>query len=156
MISKNKFMLRAIELSISSANGTGGPFGCVIVKDDKIIAEGSNKVTFSNDPTAHAEIVAIREACKKLNTFNLSGCDLYASCEPCPMCLSAIYWSHVDNIFYANTREDAKKINFDDSLIYSEISKKNEDRKIPIKQILRDEALEAFEIWDKKTDKIEY
>ena len=156
MISKNKFMLKAIELSISSANGTGGPFGCVIVKDDKIIAEGLNKVTFSNDPTAHAEIVAIREACKKLNTFNLSGCDLYASCEPCPMCLSAIYWSHVDNIFYANTREDAKKINFDDSLIYSEISKKNEDRKIPIKQMLRDEALKAFEIWDKKTDKIEY
>ena len=156
MTSKNNFMLRAIELSINSANGTGGPFGCVIVKDDKIIAEGSNKVTFSNDPTAHAEIVAIREACKKLNTFNLSGCDLYASCEPCPMCLSAIYWSHVDNIFYANTREDAKKIKFDDSLIYSEISKKNEDRKIPIKQIFRDEALKAFEIWDKKTDKIEY
>jgi len=115
-----------------------------------------NKVTFSNDPTAHAEIVAIREACKKLNTFNLSGCDLYASCEPCPMCLSAIYWSHVDNIFYANTREDAKKISFDDSLIYSEISKKNEDRKIPTKQMLRDEALKAFEIWSKKTDKIEY
>ena len=156
MISKNKFMLRAIELSISSAKDTGGPFGCVMVKDDKIIAEGSNKVTFSNDPTAHAEIVTIREACKKLNTFNLSGCDLYASCEPCPMCLSAIYWSHVDNIFYANTREDAKKINFDDSLIYSEISKKNEDRKIPIKQMLRDEALKAFEIWNKKTDKIEY
>ena len=156
MTSKNNFMLRAIELSINSANETGGPFGCVIVKEDKIIAEGFNKVTFSNDPTAHAEIVAIREACKKLNTFNLSGCDLYASCEPCPMCLSAIYWSHVDNIFYANTREDAKKINFDDSLIYSEISKKNEDRKIPIKQILIDEALEAFEIWDKKTDKIEY
>jgi len=156
MISKNKFMLRAIELSISSAKDTGGPFGCVIVKDDKIIAEGSNKVTFSNDPTAHAEIVAIREACKKLNTFNLSGCDLYASCEPCPTCLSAIYWSHVDNIFYANTREDAKKINFDDSLIYSEISKKNEDRKIPIKQMLRDEALKAFEIWNKKTDKVEY
>ena len=156
MISKNKFMLRAIELSISSANGTGGPFGCVIVKDEKIIAEGSNKVTFSNDPTAHAEIVAIREACKKLNTFNLSGCDLYASCEPCPMCLSAIYWSHVGNIFYANTREDAKKINFDDSLIYSEILKKNEDRKIPIKQMLRNEALKAFEIWDKKVDKIKY
>ena len=155
-MSKNKFMLRAIELSISSAKDTGGPFGCVMVKDDKIIAEGSNKVTFSNDPTAHAEIVAIREACKKLNTFNLSGCDLYASCEPCPMCLSAIYWSHIDNIFYANTREDAKKINFDDSLIYSEISKKNEDRKIPIKQMLRDEALKAFEIWNKKTDKIEY
>ena len=156
MTSKNNFMLRAIELSIDSANGAGGPFGCVIVKNDKIIGEGSNKVTFSNDPTAHAEIVAIRAACKKINTFILSGCDLYASCEPCPMCLSAIYWARVDNIYYANTRNDAKKINFDDSLIYSEISKKNEDRKIPIKQMLRDEALKAFEIWDKKTDKIEY
>ena len=156
MTTKNKFMIRAIELSISSANGSGGPFGCVIVKDEKIIAEGSNKVTFSNDPTAHAEIVAIREACRKLNTFNLSGCDIYASCEPCPMCLSAIYWSHIDNIYYANTRDDAKKINFDDSLIYSEFSKKMEDRKIPIKQMLRDEALKAFEIWDKKKDKIEY
>ena len=156
MTIKNKFMIRAIELSISSANGLGGPFGCVIVKDEKIIAEGSNKVTFSNDPTAHAEIVAIREACRKLNIFNLSGCDIYTSCEPCPMCLSAIYWSHIDNIYYANTREDAKKINFDDSLIYSEFSKKMEDRKIPIKQMLRDEALKAFEIWDKKKDKIEY
>ena len=156
MTSKNNFMLRAIELSIDSANGAGGPFGCVIVKDDKIIGEGSNKVTFSNDPTAHAEIVAIRAACKKINTFILSGCDLYASCEPCPMCLSAIYWARVDNIYYANTRNDAKRINFDDSLIYSEISKKNEDRKIPIKQMLRDEALKAFEIWNKKTDKIEY
>ena len=156
MESINKFMLRAIELSIKSANGSGGPFGCVVVKDNKIIAEGSNKVTFSNDPTAHAEIVAIREACKKLNTFNLSGCDIYASCEPCPMCLSAIYWSHIDNIYYANTRDDAKKINFDDSMIYSEFSKKIEDRKIPIKQMLRDEALEAFDVWDKKTDKIEY
>ena len=125
MASKNNFMLRAIELSINSANGIGGPFGCVIVKDDKIVAEGSNKVTFSNDPTAHAEIVAIREACKKLNTFNLLGCDLYASCEPCPMCLSAIYWSHVDNIFYANTREDAHKIDFLDPIIYKELQKKN-------------------------------
>ena len=156
MTSKNNFMLRAIELSIKSANGTGGPFGCVIVKEDKIIAEGFNKVTFSNDPTAHAEIVAIREACKKLNTFNLSGCDIYTSCEPCPMCLSAIYWSRINTIYFANTREDAKKINFDDSMIYSEFSKKIEDRKIPIKQILRDEALKAFEIWDKKIDKIEY
>ena len=156
MTSKNNFMLRAIELSINSANSTGGPFGCVIVKDNKIIGEGSNKVTFSNDPTAHAEIVAIRAACKKINIFNLAGCDLYASCEPCPMCLSAIYWARVDNIYYANTRNDAKKINFDDSLIYSEISKKIEDRKIPLKQMLRDEALKAFEIWDKKTDKIEY
>ena len=156
MTIKNKFMVRAIELSINSANSSGGPFGCVIAKGEKIIAEGSNKVTLTNDPTAHAEIVAIREACKKLNIFNLSGCDIYASCEPCPMCLSAIYWSHIDNIYYANTRDDAKKINFDDSMIYSEFSKKIEDRKIPIKQILRDEALKAFEIWDKKKDKIEY
>ena len=156
MTLKNNFMLRAIELSINSAHNAGGPFGCVIVKNNKIIAEGSNKVTSSNDPTAHAEIVAIRDACQKLNTFNLSGSDLYSSCEPCPMCLSAIYWSHIDNIFYANTREDAKKINFDDSFIYSEFSKKIEDRKIPIKQMLRDEALKAFELWNKKTDKIEY
>ena len=153
---KNNFMLKAIELSVSSANNAGGPFGCVIVKNNKIIAEGSNKVTSSNDPTAHAEIVAIRDACQKLNTFNLSGSDLYSSCEPCPMCLSAIYWSHIDNIFYANTRDDAKKINFDDSLIYSEISKKNEDRKIPIKQMMRDKDLKAFDLWDKKIDKIEY
>ena len=156
MISKNKFMLRAIELSLTSVNNQGGPFGCVIVKNENIIAEGSNEVTKNNDPTAHAEIVTIRNACKNLNTFNLNGTEMYTSCEPCPMCLSAIYWSHIDKIFYANTREDAKKINFDDSLIYSEISKKYEDRKIPIKQILRDEALKAFEIWDKKTDKIEY
>ena len=149
-------MKRAIELSENSANGTGGPFGSVIVKDEKIIAEASNEVTFTNDPTAHAEIVAIRKACKKLNTFNLSGCDIYTSCEPCPMCLSAIYWSRINNIYYANTREDAKKKNFDDSMIYSEFSKKIEDRKIPIKQMLRDEALKAFEIWDKKKDKIEY
>ena len=153
---KNKFMKRAIELSENSANSIGGPFGSVIVKDEKIIAEASNEVTFTNDPTAHAEIVAIRKACKNLNTFNLSGCDIYTSCEPCPMCLSAIYWSRINNIYYANTREDAKKINFDDSMIYSEFSKKIEDRKIPIKQMLREKALEAFNIWDKKTDKIEY
>ena len=109
MNSNNKFMLRAIELSVTSAHNNGGPFGCVIIKNNKIIAEGSNKVTLLNDPTAHAEIVAIRQACQKLNVFNLKGCDLYSSCEPCPMCLSAIYWSHLDNIYYANTREDAKK-----------------------------------------------
>ena len=156
MTTKNKFMKRAIELSVNSANSTGGPFGCVIVKDEKIIAEGSNEVTYTNDPTAHAEIVAIRKACKNLNTFNLSDCDIYTCCEPCPMCLSAIYWSHINTIYYANTREDAKKINFDDSMIYSEFTKKIEDRKIPIKQMLREEALKAFEIWDKKKDKIEY
>ena len=156
MEEKNKFMIRAIELSIKSAEKIGGPFGCVIVKDNKIISEGSNKVTLMNDPTAHGEIVAIREACLKLNTFNLSGCELYSSCEPCPMCLSAIYWSHIDKIFYANTRNDAKNIDFDDSFIYSEINKKIEDRKIQMTQMLRDEALKAFKIWDDKVDKIKY
>ena len=153
---KNKFMQRAIELSIESINSGGGPFGSVIVKDDKIISEGMNRVTVDNDPTSHGEIVAIRNACKKLNTFNLSNCSLYSSCEPCPMCISAIYWSRIGKVYYANTRDDAKKINFDDSLIYSEIPKKNEDKKIPIKQMMRNEALKAFDLWDKKTDKIEY
>jgi len=156
MEEKNKFMIKAIELSIKSAETIGGPFGCVIVKDNKIISEGSNKVTLTNDPTAHGEIVAIREACLKLNTFNLSGCELYSSCEPCPMCLSAIYWSHIEKIFYANTRNDAKNIDFDDSFIYSEINKKIEDRKIQMTQMLRDEALKAFKIWDNKVDKIKY
>ena len=156
MEEKNKFMLKAIELSIKSAETISGPFGCVIVKDNKIISEGSNKVTSTNDPTAHGEIVAIREACLKLNTFNLSGCELYSTCEPCPMCLSAIYWSHIDKIFYANTRDDAKNIDFDDSFIYSEINKKIGDRKIQMIQMLRDEALKAFKIWDEKVDKIKY
>ena len=156
MEEKNKFMLKAIELSIKSAETIGGPFGCVIVKENKIISEGSNKVTSTNDPTAHGEIVAIREACLKLNTFNLSGCELYSTCEPCPMCLSAIYWSHIDRVFYANTRDDAKNIDFDDTFIYSEINKKIEDRKIKMIQIHRDEALKAFKIWDEKTDKIKY
>ena len=153
---KNKFMQRAIELSIESINSGGGPFGSVIVKDEKIISEGMNRVTVDNDPTSHGEIVAIRNACKKLNTFNLSDCSLYSSCEPCPMCMSAIYWSRIGKVYYANTRDDAKKINFDDSLIYSEIPKKNEDKKISMKQMMRNEALKAFDLWDKKTDKIEY
>ena len=156
MEEKNKFMIKAIDLSIKSAETIGGPFGCVIVKDNKIISEGSNKVTSTNDPTAHGEIVAIRDACLKLNTFNLSGCELYSSCEPCPMCLSAIYWSHIEKIFYANSRNDAKNIDFDDSFIYSEINKKIEDRKIKMTQMLRDEALKAFKIWDNKVDKIKY
>jgi len=153
---KNKFMARAIELSIESVNTGGGPFGSVIVKDEKIIAEGSNKVTSTNDPTAHGEIVAIRKACKNLNNFNLSGCELYSTCEPCPMCLSAIYWAHIDKVYYANTRDDAKKIDFDDSLIYSELLKNVKIRKIPMAQMMREEALKAFELWDKKTDKVKY
>ena len=153
---KNKFMKRAIELSKESINSGGGPFGSVIVQNDKIISEGINRVTVNNDPTAHGEIVAIRNACKELNTFNLSNCLLYSSCEPCPMCMSAIYWSRIGKVYYANTREDAKKIEFDDSFIYSEISKQNKDRSILMEQILRDEALEAFEIWKNKTDKTKY
>ena len=153
---KNEFMKRAIELSIESVNNGGGPFGCVIVKDEKIISEGSNKVTSSNDPTAHGEIVAIREACKSINNFSLNGCELYSTCEPCPMCLAAIYWARVDKIYYANTRKDAQKIGFDDSLIYSEFQKNIDKRKIPIIQMLRNEALKAFELWDKKIDKVKY
>ena len=153
---KNKFMSRAIELSIESVNNGTGPFGAVVVKNEKIIAEGSNKVTSTNDPTAHGEIVAIREACKQLNNFSLSGCELYSSCEPCPLCLSAIYWARINKIYYANTREDARKIDFDDSFIYSEIKKNIDERKIPMTQMMRDEALKAFELWDKKKDKIKY
>ena len=149
-------MKRAIELSIKNVSNGGGPFGSVIVKDDKIIAEGSNRVTNNNDPTAHGEIVAIREACKKINNFSLQGCELYSTCEPCPMCLSAIYWSRIDKIYYANTREDAQKIDFDDSLIYSEFKKNIVDRKIPMTQMMRDEALQAFDLWDKKIDKVKY
>ena len=153
---KNKFMTRAIELSIESVNSGGGPFGSIIVKNDKVIAEGSNKVTLNNDPTAHGEIVAIRKACKSLNNFNLSGCELYSTCEPCPMCLSAIYWAHIDKVYYANTRDDAQKIDFDDSLIYSELLTNVKKRKIPMVPMMRDEALKVFELWDKKTDKIKY
>ena len=153
---KNEFMKRAIELSIKSVNNNGGPFGSVIVKDNKIIAEGSNKVTSTYDPTAHGEIVAIREACKKLNNFSLKGCELYSTCEPCPMCLSAIYWARIDKIYYANTREDARKIDFDDSLIYTELQKNIDERKISMTQMMRDEALKAFELWDKKKDKVKY
>ena len=149
-------MKRAIELSVESVNNGGGPFGSVIVKDDKIIAEGSNKVTSNNDPTAHGEIVAIRAACKKLNNFSLNECELYSTCEPCPMCLSAIYWARIEKIYYANTREDAQKIDFDDSLIYTELQKNIDKRKISMIQMMRNEALKAFELWDKKKDKIKY
>ena len=149
-------MRKAIEISIENINKGGGPFGCVIVKDNQIVAEGSNKVTTTNDPTAHGEIVAIREACKKLNDFNLNGCELYSTCEPCPMCLSAIYWARINKIYYANTREDAQKIDFDDSLIYSEFKKTIKERKIPMVQMMRSEALKAFELWDRKTDKVKY
>ena len=153
---KNKFMQRAIELSIESINSGGGPFGSVVAKDNEIISEGMNRVTVNNDPTAHGEITAIRQACKKLNTFDLSGYELYSNCEPCPMCLSAIYWSHIDKVYYANTRDDARKIDFLDPIIYKELQKTNEEKKIQMVQMMRKEGLKAFEIWDKKVDKIKY
>ena len=153
---KNKFMQRAIELSIESINSGGGPFGSVVAKDNEIISEGMNRVTVNNDPTAHGEIIAIRQACKKLNTFDLSGYELYTNCEPCPMCLSAIYWSHIDKVYYANTRDDAHKIDFLDPIIYKELQKTNEEKKIQMVQMMRKEGLKAFEIWDKKVDKIKY
>ncbi len=152
----SKFMTRAIELSIKSVNRGTGPFGAVIVKDNKVISEGFNIVTSSNDPTSHAEIVAIRNACKSLNNFALNDCDLYTTCEPCPMCLSAIYWARIDKVYYANTRKDAQKIDFSDSMIYEELNKTIKDRKIPMHQMMREEAIKAFELWDKKTDKVKY
>jgi tRNA(Arg) A34 adenosine deaminase TadA len=152
----NKFMQRAIELSIKSVNQGTGPFGAVIVKENKIISEGFNNVTSANDPTSHAEIVAIRSACKSLNNFSLEDCILYTTCEPCPMCLSAIYWAHIDKVYYANTRNDAQKIDFSDALIYEELSKTIKERKIPMHQMMRDEALKVFEMWDKKADKVKY
>lgn len=150
------FMRKAIELSIKNIDENGGPFGAVIVKDGEIIAKGVNRVTSNTDPTAHAEVNAIREASKKLGTFDLSGCVIYSSCEPCPMCLGAIYWAHLDKLFYANTKSDAKDIGFDDSFIYDEISLPKEKRKIPTIQISNDKALEAFEKWRKNENKIEY
>ncbi len=153
---KNEFMSRAIQLSIESANKGTGPFGAVIVKGNKIISEGFNTVTSTNDPTSHAEISAIRNACKNLNNFSLKGYELYTTCEPCSMCLSAIYWARIDKIYYANTRSDAQKIDFDDSFIYEELKKNIKERKIPMIQMMRNEALIAFELWDKKTDKVKY
>ena len=149
-------MSKAIQLSIKSVNSGTGPFGAVIVKNNKIISEGFNTVTLSNDPTSHAEIVAIRSACKGLNNFSLEGCDLYTTCEPCPMCLSAIYWARIGKVYYANTRSDAQKIDFSDALIYEELNKTIKERKIPMKQMMRVEALKAFELWDKKEDKVKY
>ncbi len=151
-----KFMKCAIDLSIKSVKNGTGPFGAVIVKDNKIISEGFNTVTLTNDPTSHAEIVAIRNACKVLNNFSLEGYDLYTTCEPCPMCLSAIYWARINKIYYANTRSDAQKIDFSDSMIYEELNKTIKDRKISMHQMMREEAIKAFELWDKKTDKVKY
>jgi len=150
------FMKAAIELSVRNIDENGGPFGAVIVKNGEIIAHGVNRVTANNDPTAHAEVNAIREASKKLGTFDLSGCIIYSSCEPCPMCLGAIYWAHLDKLYYANTKQDAMAIGFDDSFIYDELDLPKEKRKIPTIQILNKEALEAFNKWRLNDNKIEY
>ena len=151
-----EFMRRAIDLSIENIDTGGGPFGAVIVRNGKLIASGTNRVVPNNDPTAHAEVVAIRNACRELETFDLSGCTVYTSCEPCPMCLSALYWAGVSRICYGNTKDDAKAINFDDSFIYDQLELKYEDRSIKCEHFMRSDALRAFRKWDEKADKIEY
>lgn len=157
MEEQKKFMREAIRLSLENVkSGNGGPFGTVIVKHGKIIASGVNEVTSSNDPTAHAEVVAIRNACKKLGTFQLDGCEIYCSCEPCPMCLGAIYWARPSMIYYANTKKDAADINFDDDFIYNELDLSIDQRKLPTIQLLRDEAQIAFKKWSESTMKKEY
>jgi guanine deaminase len=151
------FMIRAIQLSMENVqSGRGGPFGAVVVKDGAIIAEGANQVTSTNDPTAHAEVVAIREACRKLGVFDLDGCEIYCSCEPCPMCLGAIYWARLSRIYFANAGADASKIGFDDLLIYRELARPHSERKIPMIQMMREEALAAFRAWETKLEKITY
>lgn len=154
----NRFMLRAIELARSGIeSNTGGPFGCVITRDGQIIGEGVNQVTSTNDPTAHAEVVAIRNACSNLNNFQLDGCVVYTSCEPCPMCLGAIYWARPERIYIACNRHDAAAAGFDDAFIYDELCKGDlNDRRVPIGSLLRDEGLKVFENWVAKPDKIEY
>lgn len=153
---QKKYMREAIDLSIQNVKNGGGPFGAVVVKDGKIIARGVNRVTDDNDPTAHAEVIAIRNACNILESYQLTGCELYTSCEPCPMCLGAIYWSRPDKVFFANSKEDAADAEFDDQFIYEEIAKPISERKIFTKQLLRDEAIKAFKLWDELEDKIEY
>lgn len=155
-MTNKELMRRAIELSKQSVRNGGGPFGAVIARNGEIVAEGSNCVTIDCDPTAHAEVSTIRKACKALNTFDLSGCEIFTSCEPCPMCFGAIYWAHLDKIYMGNDRKDAAKIGFDDDFIYQEIALPANKRKKPSEILLREEALEAFKMWDEKEDKTEY
>lgn len=153
----NPFMARAIQLSIDGVRtGLGGPFGAVIVRAGKIIAEGTNRVTSTNDPTAHAEVLAIRQACEKVGAFELKDCELYTSCEPCPMCLGAIYWARIARIYFANTAEDAAKIGFDDSFIYQEMKQPHSRRRIPAMQMMREEAQAGFAAWTAKSNRIPY
>jgi tRNA(Arg) A34 adenosine deaminase TadA len=152
-----QMMRRAIELAREGMTaGDGGPFGCVIARGDEIVGEGNNRVTSTNDPTAHAEVVAIRDACSRLGTFQLEGCSVYTSCEPCPMCLGAIYWARPDAIYFAGTREDAAAAGFDDEHFYNEMTRSNADRELPLKALLREEAQEVFRSWIEKPDKTEY
>jgi guanine deaminase len=154
---ENPFMVRAIQLSIDNVlSGDGGPFGAVIVKNDSIVAEGANRVTATNDPTAHAEVVAIRAACIKLGVFELTGCEIYTSCEPCPMCLGAIYWARLRRIYYGNVASDAAEAGFDDSFIYRELSQPLSQRSIPTVQMMREQAQAAFRAWRDKPNKIPY
>ena len=150
-------MREAIRLSQTKMHGNhGGPFGAVVVRNGKIVGRGWNQVTSTNDPTAHAEMVAIRDACKRLKAFQLDDCELYTSCEPCPMCLAAIYWARFNKVYYGNTRKDAKRIDFDDDLIYDEVARAITKRKIPMKQLLRSEALKVFKEWAAKVDRVHY
>jgi guanine deaminase len=154
---KKAFMQEAIRLSIRMMRqGQGGPFGAVVVRKGKIVGRGCNQVTSTNDPTAHAEVVAIRDACRRLRTFQLDDCELFTSCEPCPMCLSAMYWARLKKVWYANTRKDAAEIDFDDDFIYTEVSRPIAERKLPMRQYMRKEALVAFKEWKEKPDKIAY
>ncbi|MBP1539734.1 MAG: nucleoside deaminase [Prevotella sp.] len=151
-----EFMRKAIRLADDSVKNGGGPFGAVIVKDGEIVAGSSNSVTTDNDPTAHAEVNTIREACRRLHTFDLSDCVIYSSSEPCPMCLGAIYWARIGRIYYGNTRKDVGSVGFADDFIYEELDKKMEERSLPIIPLLHDEALHTFQLWKEKEDKIEY
>lgn len=151
------YMRLAIRLAQQSVNeDLGGPFGCVIVKDGRIVGEGFNQVTTTNDPTAHAEVVAIRDACRNLESFQLDGCTIYTSCEPCPMCLGAIYWARPDGIYFAATRQDAAAAGFDDEMFYSELLRPNEQRHLPMKTLLREESKKVFQNWVAKPNKVEY
>jgi tRNA(Arg) A34 adenosine deaminase TadA len=156
-MTKNEFMQRAIAVAIENVrSGRGGPFGAIVVKGGKIVAEGANCVTTTNDPTAHAEVVAIRNACSALGTFQLDGCEIYTSCEPCPMCLGAIYWARPARVYYAATAADAAAAGFDDSFIYEQLPLPFEQRKIPMKHLMREEAQAAFSAWKDKSDKVPY
>lgn len=156
IMTKEELMRKAIELSVKNVAEGGGPFGAVIARDGEIVATGVNRVTDDNDPTAHAEVSAIRAACRKLGTFDLSGCEIYTSCEPCPMCLGAIYWAHLDRMYYGNDKHDAARIGFDDAFIYEELDRDPSQRRLRMQELLPDEAYHAFEMWEKKSDKVEY